>query len=892
MLRDTTRRGWPALFAAAVGLIAASVGLGALAGPARAQDVLRPEVGQTVVSEYRTGKVELLDADGKVVGTLAEGLSVPRGVLVLRDGSVVIAEYGGGRLVGTGGRFGPGLKEIAKLTTPEGLGYGLDGSVYATSLNEGTVVKVDVDSGTLTTVATGLKGPGDVVVRAGVLYVPEGTGGDVVAIRDDGTKTVFATGFTQPLGISLGPGKTLFVADYATGKVSQLDESGASTEFASLQKPVQIAIEPFTPKADDPYVLSVAAETGVVRLDPQGKTINTANVPLPIGVAAVPAGEAPSSTTTTVAPDQPTTTTGGESPSTTRRRTRGGTTVPPGPLDEGTGAGTYLLVALVVLVAGAGVVALYVRFGPKRGSAEAGFEEQPLDIVTVTEAFGPCAGEEVALAEAEGAVRSVLQQREAAERREGHAREAVEVARAGLEQARRGREAAEQLRLDAVAAGTLESPERRPVAVDDLALHTEEGRVVFAAFERGELDAETLERRWTEIGEDTAVAVFRAEDERLARSDPDGPWPEEVAAQGALEEAEERLEVAERDLAEAHADIERFHEREAEALERMADAKQRLADCQAAHQAERREAARAAVRAELTTEPGAAALPARPAPPVEATDESDGSAVQSDGGSDEARTTEPTEPGEPAEPAEPAEPTEPTEPTELAEAVPEPAEPAEPRPEPTEPTASGEPAEAVAASTEPAVEPTGSATPDAEGTGALWREVTADAEEGGQPVANQGMFTEAERVARAQTRGEEPAVAPPPVEEPPVEPPATSGDPDEVARLVAEAKAAGRTETTRPAPPSSPGAAAGAEPLPTFVPTTSASPEAPPPPATPAPPTSSGNPAPAPEGPTELEQQLLPPAPPPRGRRGRKGRAKGDAGDDGPDDLTDELFKF
>ena len=103
MLRaDRTRRGWSTRIVAAVGLFAATVGLGALPGPAHAQEAPKPVIGQTVVSEFRTGKVELIDAGGNVVGTIASGLNVPRGVLVLRDGSVIIAEYGGGRLVGTG----------------------------------------------------------------------------------------------------------------------------------------------------------------------------------------------------------------------------------------------------------------------------------------------------------------------------------------------------------------------------------------------------------------------------------------------------------------------------------------------------------------------------------------------------------------------------------------------------------------------------------------------------------------------------------------------------------------------------------------------------------------------------------------------------------------------
>jgi len=395
--------------------------------------------GVTLVAEFAAGRVSAVDASGRPT-VIATGLKNPNGVAALADGSVLIAESGANRVVGIGGRFGPALKEIVKdIEFPYGLTVGLDGTVYVTLLLKGELGRLDLTAGKYTKISDGLKGPGDLTVRSGQLFVTEslgenGAGRDVIMIDKDGTKSVVAKDFDQPIGIAAGAGRTLFVSDLKAGKIVKIDDAGVKSDFVTrLDAPVQLAIEPYTLKDEPTFTLVVSTKTALVKYDQDGKRVgNPTTLDQPTGVAGVPPTETPLvSPSTTIAP------VGGSAPSTTATtRLRPSTTRATLPLDTDTSNTTSsnvltLSLGLIGMMVVAAIVFLIVR--KPKGGAAAGFEERPLDTYTVAEAFGPCAAEEVELAEAEGGLKSVVIQREAAEKRAEEARVRAQTARDELE---------------------------------------------------------------------------------------------------------------------------------------------------------------------------------------------------------------------------------------------------------------------------------------------------------------------------------------------------------------------------------------------------------------------------------------------------------------------------
>jgi hypothetical protein len=522
---------------------------------------------------------------------------------------------------------------------------GLDGTVYVTLLLKGELGRLDLTAGKYTKITDGLKGPGDLTVRAGQLFVTEslgdgGAGHDVVMIDKDGAKSVVAGGFDQPIGIAAGAGKTLFVSDLKAGKLVKIDDAGAKSDFVTkLDSPVQLAIEPYTLKDEPTFTLVVSTKNAVLRYDQDGKRVgNPIPFEQPTGVAGVPPTETPLVTpsTTVVAPA------GAGTSTTVTTRLRPSTTRATLPLDTDTSNTTSsnvlaLSIGIIGVLVVAAVVFLIVR--KPKGGAAAGFEERPLDTYTVAEAFGPCAAEEVELAEAEGGLKSLVIQREAAETRAAEARVRATSAREALEAFRSG--VATEVRSAASPAGDRASAEDAPAGVSpaerraerraatsrtqlrvqDLGLKTDAGRAALAAFARGELDAHSLEERWIELGEQQAIDAVRGVGDAkaappaaatdVANEEPAGETAADAVAEpspaadhvdgadgadaapgdGDTQEARlaEELEIAESDIEHAEREIERLLEREALAIDRIAAARGDLARCQAAHEEQARE---------------------------------------------------------------------------------------------------------------------------------------------------------------------------------------------------------------------------------------------------------------------------------------------------------------
>jgi sugar lactone lactonase YvrE len=195
--------------------------------------------GEFVVTTAN-GQVSRYRPDSNESEVLAEGFDQLYGVAVARDGTIVAAELGAGRVLS----IRPGHVEVlaTELNDPVGVAIAPDGTCLVCEAGAGRVVKLD-GTGTL---LDGLRRPQGILVRDGQIYVVDAGAKELVAFDPNNrTRHTIASelpvgappGVTpKPLlglppfsgpqgpfaGITAGPDGTLYVSADAEGSVLAL----------------------------------------------------------------------------------------------------------------------------------------------------------------------------------------------------------------------------------------------------------------------------------------------------------------------------------------------------------------------------------------------------------------------------------------------------------------------------------------------------------------------------------------------------------------------------------------------------------------------------------------------------------------------------------------------
>lgn len=559
--------------AAAVGLtlavVALLVGVAVLAGggPARSAAAqtgsagATPPAGSVVVVLRTLGQVNAVLPSGEVQ-VLARELADPAAVVVLDDRTVLVAEAGADRISGFGGRLGPIPEPIVALAGPTGLALGSGGTVFATTATE--VGRVDVATRQYETLAAGFVSATGPAVRSGVVYVPDFATGEVarVDVASGSNLGPVATGLRSPVGVATAAGLPLFISEAQGNAVVRVDASGgAPSEFAAVQGPLQLAIDPPAP-GSGAWTLVVATIEGIVRLDSDGRVEDRTSLPLTVGVAAVPTPEQVAGST-------------GES--------RGSpvTTVLKDEEDGGSASPLLVIGGLVVIGAVVAVVAtvLLARRARKR--------EQELDGVLAPPeppaGFAPgglgavstgCTEEEMEVDRLQNELR-LVSARLADEK--ARARESTESASLARDRAMRALEV--RASVQTARRRGYYTGDGEPLTWAQLSFATDAGRTAFEAFRRRELTPAQLKERFTELGEHIALTQITEEGRRQMRRDPNIPWPEERQAVRDAIAARDELRAHERDAETARADALQLGQRERELTEELAAARVRLDDC-------------------------------------------------------------------------------------------------------------------------------------------------------------------------------------------------------------------------------------------------------------------------------------------------------------------------
>jgi outer membrane protein assembly factor BamB len=528
------------------GVVVAVVLLGSIS-PSDAQDGVA--TGDVVVTQLDEGALAVVTPDGEAT-TLATGLEDPHGTAVLDDGSILIADPTQGEIFGVLGRFGDEPEPVAALEGVEALAVGPDGTVYATARVPGEVARVDIDAGTVETLASGLAQPyGIAAIDEGLVVVESGAARVIAVDPETGSTNLLAqeTSGGVLIGVAVGPDRSLYVSDFSGDQILRF-VFGAREAIATVDGPTLLAFAPASgDQTDDELLVAAFEEDALVRLGLDGEELGRTTVDGPFAPAAVPEIVAPPVSTT-------------EAPSTTQIA---GTT--PDTADTAAGvdgessesdAGVIVLVVgLVVIAAIVGGVWLFSRRRGDRddqGGGPSGERSAPpmpsrtepparRDVPVTYE--GACADERRAVADAETALT-------AAESATRERQLRVESTQAALDLATRAaREADRQLAThdravmearaelsesqeavnsaaEGLAIAKEQDTQSPPWRVEDLGLSAE-GALAFTEFRAGEIGPAQLKIRWMASGDTAAIEQLS----QVGRS-------QVPAAQGATAEVE------------------------------------------------------------------------------------------------------------------------------------------------------------------------------------------------------------------------------------------------------------------------------------------------------------------------------------------------------------------
>lgn len=183
-------------------------------GAARPDDLAFDRQGQLLFSDVYNGTVSRLEPDGSVT-VLLRGLAGPEGMVVLPDGTLVIAEQRANRIVAVA----PGATTSRVLRV-------LPGTPAGPPCKDGVDnIALDPTNNTL--------------------IVPDSPTGDVYRMSLDGSSlTPLASGIARPVGAAVDAQDNIYVADECGGAVWKVAPSGGETKIGGFSKPDDVAFDP------------------------------------------------------------------------------------------------------------------------------------------------------------------------------------------------------------------------------------------------------------------------------------------------------------------------------------------------------------------------------------------------------------------------------------------------------------------------------------------------------------------------------------------------------------------------------------------------------------------------------------------------------------------------
>ncbi|MDQ2906631.1 MAG: SMP-30/gluconolactonase/LRE family protein [Chloroflexota bacterium] len=195
-----------------------------LRGVGRPDDLVFDEQGHLVFSDFYNGTISRLNANGSVT-VLVRGVAGPEGMVILADGTMIIAEQRTNRILSLapGTQMPKVLRALPGSPRPVRCKDGVDGIALDAATNTlivpdspiGNVYRMSLDGHTLTLLASGITRPvGAVVDARGTIYVADECGGALWKIASSGKKTRMG-GFGMLDDVAIDSRGNILVTDLA-----------------------------------------------------------------------------------------------------------------------------------------------------------------------------------------------------------------------------------------------------------------------------------------------------------------------------------------------------------------------------------------------------------------------------------------------------------------------------------------------------------------------------------------------------------------------------------------------------------------------------------------------------------------------------------------------------
>lgn len=192
-------------------------------GVGRPDDMVFDRQGRVLFSDFYNGTVSRLNSDGSVT-VLLRGLAGPEGLIVLQDGTLIIAEQNTNRILtlAPGATVPTVLRTLPSTQSASNCDkHGVDGIAFDATTNTlivpdsptGNVYRMSLDGKTLTLLASNIPRPvGAAVDAQGNIYIADECGGALYRISTAGTITRTG-GFGMLDDVALDPRGNVLVID-------------------------------------------------------------------------------------------------------------------------------------------------------------------------------------------------------------------------------------------------------------------------------------------------------------------------------------------------------------------------------------------------------------------------------------------------------------------------------------------------------------------------------------------------------------------------------------------------------------------------------------------------------------------------------------------------------
>jgi large repetitive protein len=184
---------------------------------------------------------------GQAPAVLAANLQEPEGMVIAKDGAIIVAEQKTNRILEVNPQTGKAklLRQLVNNTGQDGVdGLGIDPST-------------------------------------GDILIPDSPNGRLLRMSRDGTKlTTIATGFVRPTGAAVEARGTILVADEFGNAVYRLSANGKKTRLATMYQPDDVIVGP------DGSIYANGLGGDIVRIDPVSgqKRVIVSGLKLPHGL--------------------------------------------------------------------------------------------------------------------------------------------------------------------------------------------------------------------------------------------------------------------------------------------------------------------------------------------------------------------------------------------------------------------------------------------------------------------------------------------------------------------------------------------------------------------------------------------------------------------------------